>query len=735
MPTFQVRLFAAGNTHYRVLRLRATTQSGMSTGSVISASWHLTRLDGYADATLTLAGRASQISGLVKRRRVEFWAPSETGALVRLYRGEIHVIEDRRGETPQVVVTLYGVIELAGRTIVDQAYAFPYGPDLGSVWSQVGNDWVAPRWPSVVISGRTTGQTTNALNAQRRSVKDLLSDLVDTSGGFCVAGCDVVGDSVSDDPLDPKLGSDRLFLRPFGTPLAPSHTLLVPDPKRRLGRYERREEIPTANVLYIMGGPLKFPNLLAEATSSNTGFDLPEPSDATNGNLLVDPGFEDRSSEWHLGSGASFKAGSLSEGPTDGGEDMVELDGAGEIVYQLRDDLALEVGHEYVFQSRLRLERGVASATLTLRIIWKDSGGTTIQTDTRAGVTPPSATWDTYRMSGICPTGADQVQVEVECTAASGTGALVDNLAFYDANGISQVGWWARAFGGASVDSVDWACSDGTDGADPAHSPGYFVRMSATASDADGDDVHLAPQNLSRFPVPGNQSVRISFWARCAGTSPKVEIQSWTYNSGGSESAISRTSFASGSIGSTWERLSATVTAPSDAVSMRIALAFRGSGTLDIDSASVRDSSTTADEYVRAAQFETIIRADVIGTGDVADSITDWGELPVVIQQDQISTQADAEAFALAYFARAALPIESAWFEMSGPQRRMWPGEYLRAIGESAADLLTSPLPVIEIDGTFDGGIVTQTVRLAEERASETRVLRAIAKRELTTRG
>jgi hypothetical protein len=709
---FIIRLYNADNSRWRPVTL---------SNVAAPVSWSLTREHGYAQATLTLLGKPADFSGLSQRRRIEFLAHEPGSSVwIRLYRGYIAKIDPRRGKPRQTVVTLWGIAWRAGKSVSYQRYPFPYAMEAANVYSVLVSKWVRskPEFSSLDILPVATGQTVDYLDAWRKRVSDSVSELLKITGGQTVTGGDVNAE-----------GLDRLFFRPFGSPSAPDHTIQIPSP--RTGTREREEDTTRiANVLDLVGGGARYGgNLLAQVVEGNTSFEVPAFEGDGSGNLLDDPGFEARSG-WTLSGGASYKAGGESDtGATDGGDDMVELDNVGEKVARRADVPAggWAVGANYIFDIRARLKAGGAPIA-TARVLWKNGADATIQTDTLA-VAPASAVWDSFSLTSKAPAGAANADVEIELTTDGGDGILLDNLAFYDQSFLYQAGFEVAARGTAERQKLNWVYNDAYHGA-------YCIFVQGLADDADGDDIAVRPRGEGRISVVGNQTIRFTVWMKSppgASGIPKLQQQIHEYDSGGGRIDDPRQNHAAGAALGAWTQYEMLHTVSPDCVAVSVELTLRGDGEFLTDAWMVTDGSLPATPFFEGGNFEGVFRAaDLFADGgsddDIHDSAEDWGELPELEEQSSVTTEADAESYATAFFRSRALPLAAPSIEIFGKPAEYWPGEYVRAIGAEGQDILPEPLPIAEVEGVWDGKL-TLTLHLVTEKPDEARKIRELVRK------
>ncbi len=715
--TFSVRLFTAYKQHYRTI-----SGAKDKAGAVISAQWSITRTEGYADAELVLAGPAKACRGMVNGRRIEFWGVDAAGAEVRLYRGEVvRVAQDRTNGATQTTVTLLGIWLKVSKLVVRQRYAWVDKPDLSESFTRIASTWVAGKYANVRVEASPTGQTIDSIDGWRRSFGDVTNDLIDATGGFAVSGCDV----------SEITGQDRLFFRAYDSPTNVTHWLRFPDPSRRVTIYDRDTDASKiANIVDLVGGSHRFPNLLAEAVEGNTSFEQPQFNAATTGNLLVDAGFEDRDASDIYG-GASYKSGGLSEGPTDGGETMLELDNVGEgFVKEVTTQIF--AGNEYTFEPRLRLATGASiGSKIRLSIAWYN-GNTLLDTDTKDyddSNLLDSATWQSFDVTGICPDGTTRFECRGELITKVGQGILVDNLSAYDSSMIRQAGWMVKPTGSAVIEKLKWNYEGGYHGA-------YAVYAKVQAENISFNDVAFYPLGDARFTVSGNQTLRLGVWVRLAPgvlTAPLCMLRVEDSTGQSDELFFTPGVDAPDATDGVWMLYTFTQTVNENADNATYNFTIRGDGEIIFDACQVRDAAVTvaemAADFLEAEAIEAVVRADAsqfAGT-PVADSIETWGEIPTT-DDINATTQDDIQAYAAAKLKAVAVPIEKPPIEVVGHAVAFWPGQYIGAIGRDAAEVMPEPLPIAEVEGSYQDGLLRLRPITVSERESETRVTRRIAR-------
>ncbi|MDX1932777.1 MAG: hypothetical protein SFU56_09250, partial [Capsulimonadales bacterium] len=714
---FEVRLYRAGsNTAYRVLPLKLVGPSVYRVG----------REGYYLDATLTLKGRLSDspLSGIVSDARVGFFGQGVDGNPVECYIGYVRDIQEVKIGVRKVVLTLYGLYERISRIPVRQRFAFPSadeeGVDLSVAASRIWNAWAKRYYPDLLVSTSTVGQTVDYVDGFRRTIGDINGDLMRLAGGLMAFGCDT----------DSATGQDRLFIRAYGDPNAPDHVWSLPSPPdapfqviaKRSGKDSRR----IVNVLDVVGGQPQYPNLMTRGA----GFEYPTLT-GTVTNLITDPGFEAAGAgPWTLGGGASEKLASEGvEGQTDGGNTMVELDNDGEYVQQVVDSpaVALVPGAMYTAEVRARLESGTHLSYVDATLTWRNAGGS-VGTLTQR-IAPTSADFATFRISGPCPTGADRFTFRTEMPTGgdAGDGVMVDNVAVYNSEAVSAEGMEVRVNGGnltgsAQVNSIDWAYPDG-------HSGAYCLAFDVVSTDADNNDVSIREFQGRPIPVTPRGNYRLTAWVKNFPgeiSYPAIQLQILKLNNGEYKN-IGVVNFASGNYPD-WTPLILEGVPGDIAFDQNQAIpafVIRGTGKGLMDSllftASAAPKVGGVPVYYEGP-FEATYRADErFGSGPIHDSNADYGDLPELVTNDSIQTHEDGGRLADATFTARAREVRNPDVEIVGAALPIRPGQYVRGIGSESGAILPEPLPIVEIEGRYDGGKLTQAVYFATERPDDVR--------------
>lgn len=741
---WEIRLWNADNTAWRVLPRRLVLLSP-------TPVFRRVREGGFVDASFALTGKLSDraLSGVVFGRRMELWGADTTGTLILLYRGYIDDLKPvRSGKLRQVQVSLGGIWLQIKRLIVRQRYALPFDLDCALLWQRIVTKWVQgnPSYAGVVVEASPTGQTIDYLDAHRKSIGELSSNLIETVGGFATVGCDVDAD-----------GNDRLYFRPFGSSVAPRYTIPLPPPLGAswgVESYEPEEDgRDVTNVFDVAGGRSVWVNKMAQSTQGNTSLEFPTLGTEAGVNAVIDPGFEGRASEWNLINGATYKVGGLSEGPTDGGDDMVLLDAVNEGVYQDLDfAFASPVVpfHDYDFQVRARLtDGGDVGATAVLTIIWKNGAFATLQTDTLT-IAPTLAVWDTYTLTSRAPAGATNARMSLALTVDVGDGIVTDNWAAYDRSMVYARGLEAypNPTGTGEVLVVNW--NDETDSWHGA----YSLYIEVEAADSDGNDVSIRAANHAKFDVSGNETLTASVRVKPVPgkTMPLLQLQmidfageqvlgkgiSYFASSDGTPSGAAAIDSAENSVDANgWRRYAITKTLGGTATQAAFCVVPRSDGAFRMDALLVTNPNAPDDFFIEGETYEGVFRAeDLVGSGPVHDSNDDYGDRPELIDNENITTDADAERLATANATTKATPKKKPLIRIVGRAWDMVLGEYVRGVGEGATETLPDPLPVCETEIVIDrGGVLSLVPYLGEERASESRIARKIAREQARKQG
>ena len=182
------------------------------------------------------------------------------------------------------------------------------------------------------------------------------------------------------------------------------------------------------------------------------------------------------------------------------------------------------------------------------------------------------------------------------------------------------------------------------------------------SSDNDANDVSIESAGQARFRVVGGQNVTAGFLVKLApgNTSQKfiVKIEDWI---NGAYSGTTPNTYTVTTPG--WNLLTVTKSMNEAASEGRAFINVRGDGAFWIDAGFAFDSAAPAvdvtkpETFVEADSFVTILRADTLfASGPLHDAAVALGDIPAREERQEITSEADAETYGLAYFQKF-LPV------------------------------------------------------------------------------
>lgn len=729
----QVRLYAADNGAYQLLPASAFAEG-------IEAS--IVAHGGYDSATITLLGTPADYPNLLRKRRVQLRAlwrrendPETTRRDVLLWSGQVAKIRARQEDNvPRLEVKCAGFWRQAGKGRCNKKYVGGQSGDRASIANDLLQRFVLPRFPGAVALCLPVSDNQAGIDSRDRLVEEVVEALATDTVPILYGG------DIHTSALD-GLDYDRVYFVP-----ASGVTHTIDTDSVRAGTRQREEDASKqVSALRIIGGQLVLPNRLGVAMG-NASFEEPSDDLADAPNNLSDPSFENRDTGvWTLGGGASFKSANLSEGPTHHGDDMVELDGLGEYVQQKREPAAgaaLSIGRTLTFAFWARQENvSGADSEITATFRCEDSGSGTVGTNTTLTVTPPQGYWQLYELDRVFETGSEKFDVKVALTDAGAHGVMVDDCRVYDKQAISQPGWEFVAEGDAQYTFQSLAY----DAVEPYHGA-YCLRLAWSGVDNPEHRILVRPKTSPqvKVEVAGGETVYMRGYWR--GVDASTDIPACTYRiywfnaDGGTLGTIwNAQDFPTISSSLTsWQPRSFDATAPEGCAYATIEVEMDEDGECLLDALSVA-AGEESDPYYPADRFEWDFEVNrlYLSGEPVFEEAQQIPLLWDVIENETILSYAEAEALARATFDLRTLPVPRPEIEVFGvfetgnllTTGEVRPGDTLRAIGGSAADLLPDPLLVWEVGLRYREGVISFTFNAQDERKDAVRRIRDLVKK------
>lgn len=757
METVEIRVYSGLHpaTGFHLLQRSESGAPGF-----ISFSGQVAADAGYAEATIKCCGTAQDLQ-LAKGQRVAFIGysdgsdPGTSERRVVLWDGliaritplnqSVNSASSPRSEVPQFDVKLFGVWREAAKRRGMKRYANSVKDDLAVPFADLLNRFGATGpLAYVTVITTLTGQTSwESLDAYDVTIEEAVSRLSLDSTRL-VTGCDV--GTVLLSGYDTYLGAPRLFLRPVrSTGEEATHTVLFPDP-RTVSATAQDEDTGQATVLRLLGGDARFPNLLAPAVQGNTSFEMPElPGASVAGNLLTNGSFEDGGTDWALMGGASVKDESDEGIVAYVGSKHLELDQITEKATQTKNPPtpAIVEGVTYTLRVRARRIDPAYVVTAEIRIVWLDSGGSTISTDVLA-IMPASVVWDEFSMPAIAPAGATGFRCELELTGEVGAGVLdgvlFDAVALFDSASATQVGWELAREGSALVESVRW-----DEDMEQWHA-GRCVYLSVLDCDDGDNQVVLRPigtgvgagNRQGTFQVVNVAPIRGGFVVKRradSAASVDLHVELIEYKSDGTVSTTTGTTTTI--TGTDWHVVGHSKTPESDATSATLILRFQSDARLYVDAGHVfgQDAPLVAsgalsgavagspDRFIEADRYEVTIRAeDIVGVGSPEAVIAAaLGEVWTTRSAASVKTDADATLYAQEFFpgsllddVRVSVTVvglgDSSTIAAAGCLAASMPAETLRLLGRDGAAVHPDVEVIQERSFSFQNGQLSTTV-------------------------
>jgi hypothetical protein len=700
---------------------RAGKRRRLPTFQVGECSWTIEPTGGFGDFSLSIAARPDELTSIAAGDRIEIYKFAQ-----RQYRGYIGDITRSEDEPPTLTLSGYGRILDLERMVLDAVYQRPLPVDISDLFAEIAAD-VQAKFPKIAVSTDVIGVTISALDCRNKTAREALSDLCSTAPSACHYGFDA-----------DESGRDRLYLRKIDLSAADT-TITIPG--ANVGHREVVQSVSdVVNAVVVEGGTPDFPQLIP-----NGSFEvLSKFSDDSGGagNLLENPSFESGASQnsatgWTFSGGASNKKNGHEEAGAYAGDWSIELDQSGEKISQTQTAPAIPLvqGNDYTVGIWSRPElfaSTVTPPTATCTFSWRNSSGAFTVAGTWTAKADVSA-YRQYEATFRCPTGATGFKFEVTRTSTGTFGAskgiMVDSAYVFDNSSLIASGWGIRSQGTAVVQAVNWAARGAWHGRN-------CLYLSALASDADNNDIHvrLTPDYL--IEIVGGQKFRFNFHFRgvnATAFTPKLQGQIQYYKQDGSKTgSLQRYDLPSQSA-ATWQYFSAQSQAPGDAVKCEAWIAVRGSGEVLLDAISLRDAAENEETYLPEGNFVARFTAiDLVTSEENADvhgSIATYGLRERVERFDGIGTFADARSVAKGYLIANASGLPAPQVDLYDDRRPLWIGYRVRLSGPSGTTYSVRVMPIMRINGNIDGnGLLTHGLELSKPVPTDEELIARLAK-------
>lgn len=742
----QVRLYSAGGpSSGRVFRSK----------DVLQATWRVTRLSGYADASIELAGLPSEHPGLVNDARIEIWGWDTTQqAYLRLYRGYVLQVvgQGRKSTEPRKTkITLYGFWNRVARQVALQRYVWTSAIDLSSVFTALIAKWasIANVGTTYTLDSQTTTITISSLDAWKKPLFAIIDQLDTAAAHQIVVGCDVS-----------STGANRAYIRPFET--TAKLVASLPDPSNQVELIEANTDSrQRSNVLYLTGGQALYPNLAYAATrdqdgaggEGNSSFENPKLGSSIYGNLFLNPGFESGFTSWTTTGDPAVHDTTDPDGPSYEGEKFLELDNynAGAETVKQTVTTGVVAGAAYTIQFFARSESLAGTIPEGLVTInWK-AGLSLISTSTvnfGGALSPIPTDWTQYAVPVTAPATTTQAEIIFSAPVASfNFGILLDGLSFYRSDRLYQTGWEVVANTGGAVGEVDWAVQNPRNALGTSLLPfhGAYCVLLTIATASSGSECLLRPRAGASVAVQGGTSYVLSKQSLSPygySTTPTRKLVIEELDKDGNTIGIYKKTFPSVIAYTVWTQEEFQRTLSQNCRAVRFWEEYlSSSGSLYSDAFSFRNAAATGG-YIEGDNLERVLRADdaALGlTGDVATSIADLGIWPEVTQEDALTSDSDAQTWGAAALKDRAVAQQRprvVWVgspTLPGSSTPPWPGQVIKGMGSIGGAALPTPLPITEISGEWQetGGamLLRMTASLKTDPENEARILQQFIRR------
>lgn len=745
-----IRLYSKDGTKRRRLPLK----------NVLSIRAKETRVGGYMECTLTLAGSRGEYDDIQPLDRIDWHYKG-----VRLYRGFFYDRVTRRDLPNKVTLTFYGASKEAGRPIGDRKLSLA-NADLASYFAQAGAIIVRDcDLPGLAITATPVGMESDSEEIKQQHVGDFVRALVDKSGGSAQWGGRV-----------DSQGRNEIYFEPIGQAGAAADITLVTT-ARSVSLVELAENTsPVVNDLTIIGGQWKYPNLVPDGSLKETTY-----ADETSENLVANSSFNTdykrnalgqvtgkETKDWGFSGGADSKTGGNDEADPRTGDWMIVLPGNGAKVEQTRTvPGGLTGGDTFTAGAYLRLVRGSGNPSFAnqvrIRLTFRKNGADIGIQETVVEVN--SALWgDKAFINAQAPAGgADGYRLEFSVESGALGGTLIDDAFVYNASrGFSPYWRWNDNGGAATVALQLWDVAGGV--ARFGETCGYARVTKAEAGP--GKDARLERRGGEKFTVKGNQSIRASGWFRSGpvrtavlqpdGSTVEVEalsafpslaVQIEAWDDDGKQVHFSEQFYpAPGGVVTAHVLRDHVAILPPNAATAAIYFAVKSPGAIYFDGLQARDAVTDAFEFAEGNTATFRFTAEEVFAAAVADpthpdhananSRATFGRRAEIESYEGIRTSTDALQVATAYFRKFATREVRPVIELLHDATPLRTGMLVRTVGRDAPHMAATSLPLVEIETTLErGGLLRRELQLFSERPDPLRVVQAIIRRDAKAQG
>lgn len=741
--TFIVRIYSADLSRSRIL----------SPGQIGNdATWRIVAQGGYEQAQVLLYGKPADFPDIRRGRRIEmsylYQLPSGNGEIeVLLYRGKVRRRKFKReliGNQPVPTgrITLYGIWSDIVKGQAEKRYAIQGGQDRAWFFGDLMSNFVLPRIPGLAVDNQEIGDRLSFFDAYKVGISSAVESLAQNVGRTVFGGD--VGSDVDGRP-------DRAYFRPVDPVEVVKHTLVVPSPHVGVRQYDE-DTTRQASRLRIKGGPLQYPNRLAELTQGNTSFETPTLPDGSNGNLLSNPSFEVENLitsfafGWERdGTGPFYTDGGTGYGSADTGTKIIVLDDLGDLVRQLREpDIALIEDHVYALNVRGHQHGAGSPSEMVVTLSYRDGSDNLLETSGPIPFTPADfERFGDHKVYLKCPSGAVKYEASAELSDDNGASIVIDSLSLYDTTVVQQQGWQLDLEGTAAVNAVDWTYTE------RRRSGAYslFIDCASAGGVGSGNNPILRPRARAKMPYEGGTPLRLKCWVHSppgGGAYPEITLQILFYKEGSLQITDSFTTFPGDASPLTdWTLRKVEDTGPNDADEVSFLIGIDSAGQILFDDVAIEHQAATDTEWYEGDRYERVFHAlDLFADGtpvhEEAEAIEAEGGLEVTEEREEINNDTDGATYSTAYFAQNTLPLQRPDLDAFGvvetgaglTTAQMWPGQNVRLIGGDAGDLLPDgPLPIAEVEGRWDGTKLTLKPYLRAEKEDAARVIRELIRR------